>query len=162
MKNSSFLRCTVTALAAGAAFAAVTPASANLIGAWNYDATPKLCSIGTKGNTGKLIMMYTSSGASGMLLVPDDQASITPDQDYPLKISIEGSAGSNMHGSAIKFGGSNVLLLDIKVAGLAVDAADGFALRVRMNDKPVFDKDMHGSKDAFAAFVACTKGLTKS
>ena len=161
MKNSSILRCTVATLAAGAAFAAVTPASANLIGAWNYDATPTLCSIGTKGNTGKLIMLYTASGASGMLIVPDDQSSITPDQDYPLKFSLEGSAESNMHGSAIKFGGSNVLLVDIKVAGLAAAAGDGFALRVKMNDKPVFDKDMHGSKDAFEAFVACTKTMTK-
>ena len=161
MKNSSIVHCTIAALAASAAFAAITPASANMIGAWNYDSTPSLCSIGTKGNTGKLIMLYTASGASGMLLVPDDQGSITPNQDYPLKISLEGSAESNMRGSAIKFGGSNVLLVDIKVAGLASDAADGFAMRVKMNDKPVFDKDMHGSKDAFAAFVACTKTLTK-
>ena len=161
MKTSSILRCSVAALAASAAFAALTPASADMIGAWNYDATAKLCSIGTKGNTGKLIMMYTASGASGFLVVPDDQSAITPDHNYPLKVSIEGSADNNMTGEAIKFGGANVLLLSIKAAGLAADATDGFSFRVKLDDKVVYEKDMHGSKDAFAAFVACTKTMTK-
>jgi hypothetical protein len=160
MKTSNIVRCTAAALATFASIAALTPASANLIGNWDFESSAKLCSIGTTGSTGKLIMMYTASGASGMLVVPDDQASITPDSDYPLKISLEGSADRDMTGSAIKFGGSKVLLLDIKAAGLAADAADGFAMRVKLNDKVVFDKDMHGSKDAFAAFVACTKTLT--
>ena len=159
MKTSSLLRHTTVALAACATFAAVTPASANLIGNWDFESTAKLCSIGTTGSSGKLLLMYTASGASGLMVVPDDQASITADKDYPLKVSIEGSADHDMNGSAVKFGGSKVLLLDIKAAGLAADAADGFALRVKLNDKIVFDKDMHGSKDAFAAFVACTKTL---
>ncbi len=161
MKNSSIVHCTIAVLAASAAFVAITPASANMIGAWNYDSTPTLCSIGTKGNTGKMIMLYTASGASGMLVVPDDQSSLSPGHDYPVKISINGSADSALTSSAIKFGGATVLLVEIKVAGIAAGEADGFAMRVKMNDKPVFDKDMHGSKDAFAAFVGCTKTLTK-
>lgn len=160
MKTSSILRCTVAALATCASVATVTPASANLVGNWDFESSAKLCSIGTTGSTGKLLLMYTASGASGIMVIPDDQASITPGQDYPLKVSLEGSADHDMTGSAVKFGGAKVLLLDIKAAGLAADASDGFAMRVKLNDKVVFDKDMHGSKDAFAAFVTCTKSLT--
>ena len=109
-------------------------------------------------------MMYSASGASGVLVIPDDQNSISPDHDYPVKINLNTSNGASdfdMTGSAMNFGGSKVLLIEIKAAAIAAGQADGFALRVNMNDKVVFDKDMHGSKDAFAAFVACTKTLTK-
>ncbi len=161
MKPTSILRCTFTALAACVSVAALTPASATLIGSWDFQSSAKLCSIGTKGSTGKLIMLYTASGSSGILVVPDDQSSITADHDYPLKVSIEGSPDADMTSSALNFGGSNVLILNVKAAGLAADAVDGFSLSVKMNGAPVFEKDMHGSKDAFAAFVACTKTLTK-
>ena len=160
MNILSKFRDTISVLAACGLLMSTAPAHANAIGSWDFESSPKLCSIGTTGSTGKLLLMYTASGASGIMVVPDDQTSITPDSDYPLKVSIEGSADHDMTGSAVKFGGSKVLLLDIKAAGLATDAADGFAFRVKLSDKVVFDKDMHGSKDAFAAFVACTKTLT--
>jgi hypothetical protein len=160
MKTSCILRCTIAALAACASLVALTPASAGMVGAWDYESSAKSCSIGTKGSTGKMIMLYTASGASGMLVVPDDQSSISPDHDYPIKFSINGSADSDLNASAIKFGGATVLLIEIKAAAIAAGEADGFAMRVKLNDTVVFDKDMHGSKDAFAAFVACTKTLT--
>ncbi len=161
MKTISILSSTAAAMAACASFAASTPASASQIGAWDYEPSAKSCSIGTSGSPGKMIMLYTASGASGMLVVPDDQSSISPDHDYPVKISLNGSADRDMTASAIKFGGANVLLIEIKAAAIAAGETDGFAMRVKMNDKVVFDKDMHGSKDAFAAFVGCTKTLTK-
>lgn len=158
MSASAIFRC---ALAAGVTVTALAPAMANPIGAWDYQSSAKTCSIGTTGTPGKLIMLYTSSGSSGFLVVPDDQSSITADHDYPLKVSLEGSPDMDMTGSALNFGGSKVLVLDVKAAGLAAEASDGFSFRVKMNGAVVFDKDMHGSKDAFAAFVACTKTLAK-
>lgn len=171
MNTSSFLRCTVAALAACASITASTPASAKApagesrsIGAWEFQSGAKYCTIATTGSPGKVIMMYTDSGASGVLVIPDDQSSISPDHSYPVKINLNTSNGSSdfdMNGSAMNFGGSKVLLIEIKAAAIAAGEADGFALRVNMNDKVVFNKDMHGSKDAFWAFVECTKTLTK-
>lgn len=150
-----------SALTATVIVTALAPANANPIGNWDFQSSATTCSIGTRGAPGKLIMLYTSSGSSGFLVVPDDQSSIAADHDYPLKVSLEGSSEVNMTGSALNFGGSKVLVLDVKAAGLAAEASDGFSFRVKMNGAVVFDKDMHGSKDAFAAFVACTKTLTK-
>lgn len=158
MKTATMLRCTVIA---GGLLTALAPAAASPIGTWDYQSSSSICSIGTAGSPGKLIMIYTVSGASGFIVVPADQSSIAADHDYPLKVSIEGSADRDMTASAMKFGDATVLLLDIKAAGIAADAADGFALRVKLNDKVVYEKDMHGSKEAFAAFVACSKTLTK-
>ncbi len=170
MKTSSILRCTVAALATCASLAPLTAASAKAnagdsrsIGAWEFQSGAKYCTIATTGSPGKLIMMSTDSGANGVLVIPDDQSSISPDHNYPVKVNLNTSHGSSdfdMTGSAMEFGGSKVLLLQMKAAAIAAGEADGFALRVNMNDKVVFDKDMHGSKDAFAAFVACTKTMT--
>jgi hypothetical protein len=167
MKTSSILRCAAAALAAGASFTASTSASAKSlpessksIGAWEYESGEKYCTIGTKGLSGMLLMMSTNTGTSGMIVVPSDQSLITPDNQYPLKISLEGSPEADMTGSAGTFGGSKVLYIKINAAGIAGDASDGFSMRVKLNGAVVFDKDMHGSKDAFAAFVACSKTLT--
>ena len=158
MTALTMMRCTI---AASVMLTAIAPAMANPIGAWDYQSIANVCSLGTAGNPGKFIMLYTASGASGFLVVPADQTSITADHDYPLKISIDGSADLDTTSSAIKFGGATVLLINIKATKIAADFADGLALRVKLDDKVVFDKDMHGSKDAFAAFVGCTKTLTK-
>ena len=161
MKTCGILRYTAAAMAACASFAALTPASASLIGAWDYEPSAKSCLIGTTGNPGKMIMLYTASGASGVAVIPDDQSSISLGHDYEVKLSINGSADRDATAPAIEFGGAKVLLIAIKTAAIAAGEADGFALRVNMNDKIVYDKGMHGSKDAFAVFVGCTKTLTK-
>ena len=171
MNTWSILRCSVAALATCASLTTLTAASAKAhpvdsrsIGAWEFQSSAKYCTIATTGSPGKLIMMSTDSGANGVLVIPDDQSSISPDHSYPVKINLNtrhGSSDFDMTGSAMNFGGSKVLLIEMKAAAIAAGEPDGFALRVNMNDKVVYDKDMHGSKDAFAAFVGCTTSLTK-
>lgn len=161
MKINDIFRYAAFASAFVGLLANAAPANAETIGNWDFVKGATACSIGIKGSPGKLIMLYTKSGSSGMLVVPDDQSSIAAGQDYPVKISLNGSPDRDMTASAIKFGGANVLLIEIKAAAIAAGEADGFAMRVKLNDSVVFDKDMHGSKDVFAAFVGCTKTLTK-
>lgn len=161
MQASAVFRYT---FAAGVTVAALGPAAASPIGAWDYQSTAKVCSIGTTGSPGKLIMMSTASGADGVLVVPDDQSLISPDHDYPLKVTLNTSFGPSefdMAGSAITFGGAKVLVVQIKAGVITAAEPDGFALHIKMNDKVLFDKDMHGSKAAFTAFLNCSKTFAK-
>lgn len=161
MKSMPAVRRTLAAFSAIATLATYGPVSAKPIGNWDFQSSGAFCSIGTNQNGGALVMMTTKSGASGMMVIPADQTAIVADHDYPLKISLEGSPDASTTASTGAFGGSKVLYLKINAAGIAADAADGFALRVKLNDAPIFDKNMHGSRDAFAAFIACSKAFKR-
>ena len=145
-------------LLACAALAGATAAKADTppkIGMWNYAEVATFCSIGTTANGSALILMTSKSGASGVMLKPADQSAIVAGTDYPLKVSMNGSADFDITANAGEFGGAKVLFLPIKGNKIAAGEADGFALRASLNGAVLFDKDMHGSHDAFAAFVAC-------
>jgi len=148
---------------AAIAFAALsitaqTPARATAPdGDWVVESNASFCSIGTKQNGALFIMMTTSSGASGLMIKPVDQSLIATGTDYKLKVSINNSADIDTTASAGDFGGVKVLHIRVNGAKIAAGEADGFAFRVKLGDTVVFDKDMHGSHDAFAAFVECSK-----
>ena len=162
MNKFKTVRCTLAALFSCAAIIGFAPASAKPIGNWDFQSSDGFCSIGTNQNGGTLIMITTKSGLSVIMVIPADQAAITVGKSYPLKVSLEGLADAGTNASALEFGGSKVLVIDIDAAGLAAAAPDGLALRVKLNDVPVFDKNMHGSSEAFAAYVACSKAFTRS
>ena len=119
--------------------------------------TTSFCSIGTKQNGAMLLMVTSSSGANGMMVVPADQSSITVGSEYKIKLSIAGHDLPEKTVNSGLFGGRKVLHIAIKAAKIAADMPDGFSFRVMMNDKVVFDMDNSGSRDAFAAYVACSK-----
>ena len=147
-------------LSAAVSLAAVVPAHATDMGAWEFLSNADSCSIVTRSDAGLLVMMTTKSGASGMFVAPIDDTQIKAKGSYQLKVAINAMADIDMEASEGEFGGSKVLYLPIKSTAIAVGEADGFSLRVKLNDKVLFDKDMHGSKQAFAAFVACSKAFT--
>ena len=148
----------VTAAASLAAFA---PAKATDIGEWDFLPGDSSCSIITRAPQGLLVMMTTKSGANGVMVVPVDDSKIQTKGDYPLKVTINAMDETDMTGDEGEFAGSKVLYLPIKALAIAQGEADGFALRVKLNGAVLFDKDMHGSKDAFAAYVRCSKALTR-
>ena len=147
-------------LAAAASLAAIAPAKATAMGEWDFLSSDKSCSIVTRSDAGLLVMMTTKSGASGMMVAPVDEALISSASSYPLKVKINGMDDIDMTGETGEFGGSKIIYLPIKAAAIAAGEADGFALRVKLNDAVLFDKDMHGSNQAFAAFAACSKAFT--
>ena len=147
-------------LAATASLAAIAPAKATAMGEWDFLSSDKSCSIVTRSDAGLLVMMTTKSGASGMMVAPVDEALISSASSYPLKVKINGMDDIDMTGETGEFGGSKIIYLPIKAAAIAAGEADGFALRVKLNDAVLFDKDMHGSNQAFAAFAACSKAFT--
>lgn len=155
--NSSLTRTTASAFAALLSIAALPPAQAAPGDDWVVDSNTSYCSIGTKQDGAFFILMTTSSGASGLMIKPADQSLITAGTDYKLKININGSADIGTTANAGDFGGVKVLHIELNGAKIAAGEPDGFAFRVRLGDTIVFDKDMHGSHDAFAAFVACSK-----
>ena len=154
------VRPVVAVLAAAASLAAVAPAKATAMGEWDFLSSDSACSIVTRSDAGLLVMMTTKIGASGMMVAPVDEALISSASNYPLKIKINGMDDIDMTGETGEFGGSKVIYLGIKAVAIAAGEADGFALRVKLGNSVLFDKDMHGSKQAFAAFAACSKAFT--
>lgn len=148
-----------TAAIAFASFAimAQIPAQAAPDGDWVVDSNANYCTIGTKQNGALFIMMTTSSGASGMMIKPFDQSLITTGTDYKLKVSMNGSDDIETTASAGDFGGVKVLHIGVSGVKIATGEPDGFAFRVTLGKTIIFDKDMRGSHDEFAAFVACSK-----
>lgn len=133
------------------------PARAETIGDWTVDSASTVCSAGTSQNGASMILITSKSGASGILIKPASQDAIELGTSYKLQISLNGQQDHDLTSSAIKFGGAKVLILELPGAKIAAGEADGFTMRVKMNGAVLFEKDMHGAHDAFAAFVACSK-----
>ena len=130
-------------------------------GDWVADSGATYCSLGTKQKDGAMfIMMTTSSGASGLMIKPADQSLITTGTAYPLKVNINGSSDIDTTANAGDFGGVKVLHVKLNAAAIAAGEADGFAFRASLNGTVLFDKDLHGARNEFAAFVACSKKFT--
>lgn len=147
----------ILVVTAGVALGSIAPANAETLGKWNYDSPASFCSIGTKQNGAMLLMVTSSSGANGMMVIPADQNSITVGSEYKIKLSIAGHDLPEKTVNSGLFGGHKVLHIAIKAAKIAADMPDGFPFRVVMNDKVVFDMDGSASHEAFAAYVACSK-----
>lgn len=127
-------------------------------GDWVVSSEKNFCSAGTKQKDGTMfILMTTSRGASGLMIKPADQSLIATGKEYPLKVSINGSSDIDTNANAGDFGGVKVLHIKLNAARIAAGEADGFAFRVSLDGKILFDKDLHGSHDAFAQFVECSK-----
>ncbi len=147
------------AVVLGFVFTAGAPASAETMGMWDYQSAKTFCSIGTAQDGNKFLMMTTKSGASGVMIVPADQSLITVGTDYTLMISLKGSPEFETSGNAGEFGGAKVLYLKIKGNKIAAGEPDGFQFHSSLNGTVIFDKDMRGSTDAFAAFVSCSQAF---
>ena len=147
----------MVAMGALASALPVVPVQAETIGDWQVEAADTLCSAGTSQNGASMILITSKSGASGIMIKPADQGALEIGAAYKLQVSLNGSSDHEMTSNATKFGGVKVLILEIPGAKIAAGEADGFAMRVKMKDAVLFDKDMHGAHDAFAAFVACSK-----
>jgi hypothetical protein len=161
MNISLSSRTTAALLASVIALTAITPAQATTPGDWVASSEKNFCSLGTKQKDGGMfIMMTTSSGASGIMIKPADQSLITSGTDYPIKVSINNSSDHDVTANAGDFGGVKVLHIKLNAAAIAAGEADGFAFRVSLGGTVVFDKDLHGAHDEFAAFVACSKQFT--
>ena len=157
-----FSRCATAAILCLAAITAIAPLQAQTTtGDWVVTSEKGFCSAGTKQKDGTMfILMTTSSGASGLMIKPADQSLITTGKAYPLKVSINNTGDADTTANAGDFGGGKVLHIKLNAAAIAAGEADGFAFRVKLNDTVLFDKDLHGSHDAFASFVACSKKFT--
>jgi hypothetical protein len=128
---------------------------------WVVTSEKNFCSAGTKQKDGTMfILMTTSSGASGLMIKPADQSLITSGKDYPLKVSINGSSDIETTANAGDFGGVKVLHIKLNGARIAAGEADGFAFRVSLDGKVLFDKDLHGAHNEFAQFVECSNKFT--
>ncbi len=160
MRASIFTTACIAVL--GFTFAAAAPVGAETLGMWTLDSEPTFCSIGTVQDGNKFLMMTTKSGASGVMIVPADQSLITVGTDYPLKVSLKGSPEFDTSGNAGEFGGFKVIYLKLKGDKIAAGEPDGFQFRASLNDTVIFDKDMRGSHDAFAAFVSCSQAFGAS
>ena len=137
---------------------AITPVQATASGDWVAASDKTYCSLGTKQKDGGMfIMLTTSSGASGLMIKPADQSLIATGADYPLKVNINNSSDIDTTANAGEFGGVKVLHIKLNAARIAAGEADGFAFRVSLNGKVLFDKDLHGAHDEFAQFVECSK-----
>jgi hypothetical protein len=140
-----------------AALSTAMPAFAATIGDWQVEDASTLCSAGTSQNGASMILMTSKSGANGILIKPADQGAIAVGSGYKLQLSFNGSSDREIAASGMKFGGAKVLIIDMPAVKMAAGEADGFALRVKLGGTVLFDKDMHGARDAFAAYVACSK-----
>ena len=159
MKNSFFNRISTAASALLISTMGLSPLHADTIGEWSVESGSTVCSAGTSNNGASMILITSKSGASGILIKPASQDAIELGTSYKLQISLNGEGDRDLTSSAIKFGGAKVLILEIPGAKIAAGEADGFAMRVKMNGTVLFEKDMHGAHDAFAAFVACSKNF---
>ena len=157
MKNLWIRRAQLAAIIGFASAPLVAPAHAKTIGDWQVEATDSFCSEGTNKDGASAIFLTAKTGSNGILIKPADQSTITTGTDYKLQISLNGESDVTSTAGTVSFGGAKVLVLKIPATAIAAGEADGFAMRVKLNDRVLFDKDMHGARDAFAAFVACSK-----
>lgn len=151
-------RSTFVTMASLTAVAAIWPVQARAPGEWVASSENNYCSLGTRQNDGAMfIMLTTRSGASELMIKPADQSLIMAGTNYPLKVNINKSPDIDTIARAGDFGGVTVLHIKVSAARIAAGEADGFAFRVSLNGTVLFDKDLHGARNEFAEFVACSK-----
>jgi hypothetical protein len=134
-----------------------TAAHAEMMGKWDYQSLDSICSIGTTQGAAKLLMVTSKSGANELVFVPADQAGISVEQDYKIKVTLNDYQTPELPVSAGNFGGVKALFIVLKAAKIANGEPDGIVIRISMADKTVFEMDKSQSHDAFAAYVACSK-----
>ena len=157
MENTFVSRISAAVSAVMISTLCLSPLQAETIGEWSVESASTVCSAGTSKDGASMILITSKGGASGILIKPASQDAISLGTSYKLQISFNGEGDHDLTSSAINFGGAKVLILEIPGAKIAAGEADGFSMRVKMNGMVLFEKDMHGARDAFAAFVACSK-----
>ena len=138
--------------------ASQSPASARPIGRWDFQSADYYCSITAQTETGNLILLTSQSGNSGMIVVPK-MTIVQPKWQYPVKISYNGASDVELAGMGAMFAQSPSVMLKINAASIVADDRDGFSIRIKLRDLIVFDADLRGSSEAFAAFSACSRNF---